>query len=455
MKIFHLFLALLFISSSFIIASPADVNLFVYSYLLDNETFTKTPFNLSDGEYYIVNIPEPSFIVSASDGKVRMLTEKQEIQNALVGYYATLGITQEDLKVEQEYKNELLKLVDLYNATREKEYECRAYIGIDRFECVDYETCWRACYTPVCQQMKIGAGRKFLDLIWDFSNLTNSIDSNLSAFKQKLSSLSQLTSLDELDELLKLIRNMKNNSVAINNNEIFNPMAMGFCHLVSYNLTYLTEAEIGVLTKRDRVEPLLTLQETVDELHNRTLQRIQLKAQLVIDKLCSSLTANNSEQVRLFKLDTLNTSKMNQIIASLEEAGKLAGCNSMNETQIQAAQLSFLSLLNESRKYKEELGEVVNLKEEVKSSLSRMQGDFLLYFKLGEFNSKMNEIEMKIDFAESGQLPSIKSQLVQLKREMEEASGNKPISFLVGFLSSPIFLICVVLVVIYIIYKKR
>ncbi|MEM3555973.1 MAG: hypothetical protein QXF56_04615 [Candidatus Micrarchaeia archaeon] len=450
MKAFHL-LAFLLLFSIYVKAGVGDVNLFVYDYLNENETFTKTPFNLTDGEYYIINITgEPCFLVSIPhDGEVRMLTEREEIKNALLGYYETLGITSEDLKIDETYKNQLIQLVESYNSTRDNEYECRTYIGIDRFECVDYDTCWRACYTPVCQQVKIGAGKKFLDLIWDFSNLTFSIDSNISAFEEKLSSLSQLKNLSEVDELVQLIRNMKNKSIAVNNNEIFNPMAMGFCHVVDYNLTHLTQAEILLLTKRERVAPLLTVEETADELYKSTLERVQLKAQLIIDKLCSSLSANNSQLVYSFKMKVsgLNTSKMNEKVASLEQKGKLEGCSEMNETQIEAAELAFLTFLNETQNYRQELAEVINLRNEVSSSLSLMQGDFLLYFKLGEFDYRLNELDGKIDFAETSQLPNIKEKLLQLKEEMEEAENNKLLSFVTGFVASPFVLIVVILAI--------
>lgn len=450
-------LVILLLSSCCAAASATEVNFFVHDYLSESETFTKTTFNTTEGEYYIINITgTPSFILFLpSDGSIKMLVEKEEIRDALIKYYATLGLTHDNLKLNETYKNTLLSLIDEYNKTREKEYECRAYIGIDRFECIDYETCWRACYTPVCQQMKIGAGKTFLELLWDFSNLTSSIDSNLSAFNQTLSSLSELTSLGELDELITFVDNIKNSSVRINNNDLFNPMAMGFCQVVGYNLTYLTYAKINLLAYREMVAPLLTLEEAAEEIHNRTLERVSLKEQLIKERLCSSLTANNSLLLSSLRANpVLNTSKGREKLSSLEKAGALEGCSGMGEAQLQESEQRFLNLLNETQEYAGRLQEVVSLKRDVDSILLEIRGDPLLYFQATRFSSELDEIENRIQVAELTQLPGIASRLVQLKGEMQEVATNRVVSFISGLVTSPFILLIFILFVLWRKFRK-
>jgi hypothetical protein len=459
MKVLYSLVAIAILCSSSLAASATDVNLFVSNYLGENETFTKTPFNLSDAQYYIINISEPSFLLRVpSNGSITMITDKTDIRNALTAYYASQGITKEELKLNQSYVDELLSLVDAYNKTREKEFECKTYIGIDRFPCVDLDTCWRACYTPICQQIKIGAGRPFLELIWSFSNLSSYIDSNISTFKEKLASTTEFTSPGQFDELTLSIENMKNDSIAIDKSDMFNPLALGFCHSVDYNLTYLTQAEIKLLTKRDEIMPLITVDDTADRIYNNTMQRISLKSQFGIQKLCSSLLSNNSKEFSLIKanLSKLNTSGMTEKLNELEDASRLSGCSKMDEIQIRAAQMNYSSLSNQAVEYANKLEGVVKLKDEVSSSLAGMQGDILLSFNLGGLNSKLSDISARIDPAGTSQLQDLESQLLGLKTEVSDANNNKFLLFISGIITSPLFVISVVLVlVIFLITKPK
>ncbi|QLJ52415.1 MAG: hypothetical protein Sv326_0240 [Candidatus Fermentimicrarchaeum limneticum] len=449
MKISHLLLAILFFSSVYTAATATDVNLFVYDYLGENETFTKISFNLTDGEYYIVSInEEPSFIVrSALNGSVSMITDREGILDALTGYYATQGITYDNFKVNQTEVDELLSFIDSYNRTRGKEFECKTYIGIDRFECIDLETCWRACYTPICQQLKIGAGKPFLELLWAFSNSSSYIDSNLSAFNEKAASLSELNSTQQIDGLILLVDNMKDNSVMINNLDLFNPMALGFCKMVNYNLTYLTDAKIKLLTRMESILPLLNLEDETDSMHNRTTERLSLKTQLKIDRICNEHVSNNSKQALSIKARflVLNTTKMKDKLNSLEEAGRIAGCSNMSEAQITEAEAHFLSLSQQVEEYGGKLEDVVLTKGEVGSVLAGMQGDVLLYFKAGELNSEFSEISKGIDSADLSDLSSLEARLIQLEKEAEDANNNKAAVFLTGFFTSPSVVILVVL----------
>jgi hypothetical protein len=320
--------ALLILSSFLFGAGTSDVNLFVSHYLNQNETFIKIPFSLFGTQYYIINISQPSFMLRVlPNGSIEMLTDKPAIRDALLNYYALQGITMDELKLNQSYTDELISLVDSYNITREKEFECKAYIGLDRYPCVDVDTCFRACYTPVCTSMKLGMGRPFLDLMESFSNLSSYIDSNITEFRKKVASTSEFNSTQQIDDLVVLLDNIKSDSIAINNNDIFNPMTLSFCYPVDYNLTYLTQAETNILTKRDQILPILTLDDATYALYRNTMQRISLGAQSR-DELCSDLISNNSAGVSSIKarFSNLSTSGMVSELHELEVAGNLEGC---------------------------------------------------------------------------------------------------------------------------------
>ena len=443
---------LLFLSLSVFASAVgvSDVNLLASSYLNESEMFAKTSFNLSDGQYFIISIGnEQSFILAIpNNGSLAMITSKEGIRNALIGYYATTGTSKEDLKINKTYSDEMLSLIDSYNKSRAKEFESKTYIGIDRFPCVDLETCWRACYTPVCQQMKIGAGKTFLELLWAFANSSSYIDSNISVFNEKVSSLSEFSSLQQIDELVLLVDNMRNNSITINNNDLLNPSALGFCPLINYNLSYLTSAKIKLLTTRDKVLPLLTVDETTDKIFNNTLERISMKSQLKIDKLCSNLISSNSHELSSIKanLSSLNTSKVKEKIDQLEKLMRLEGCSKMTEAQIQSAQAQVSNFTNDLNEYAKKLREVLSIKIEAGSAIAGMQGDIMLSSKFGELNSRFNDLTSGIDSAELSQLPDLESQLLGLTGEVESANNNKLALFISSIVTSPFAVILVVLV---------
>ncbi len=206
--------------------------------------------------------------------------QEEKIGNDLYnarGYTSYYTLTPEDLKINQTYIDDILSLIDSYNKSRAKEFDCKSTIGIDRFPCFDLDSCWKACYTPVCQQVKTGSGKPFLDMIQELYNLSLNIDSNISAFTDKLNSTSEFNSLGQFDELDTLIGNIENNSMGINKDQLFDTNFMGFCYPVDYNLTYLEQARMKLADKRGRIYPLLVRGNVTNEKINISSDGIVLQ----------------------------------------------------------------------------------------------------------------------------------------------------------------------------------
>jgi hypothetical protein len=445
--VYTLFILLIFLSSSLAVGSR-DLDFFIFDYLRENETFTKVPFNLSDGEYYIISVEEPTFLIHVlPKGDIEMVSEKESIKKSLIGYYALQGITMEELKLNKTYSEELLSLVDSFNKSRKGEYECRRLTGTDRFPCVDLETCWRACYTPICQQLKIGAGRPFLELIWAFSNSSIYIDSNYTAFKEKISSISEWESKQQVDDLIFFVDSMKNDSVKIGDNDLLNPLAIGFCPAQDSDISYLVQARIKLLKTKGRIAPLVTLDETAEKILNNTSSRMK---GLPKKQRCSSMVSRNTLEFSSVKneFSTFSSKKMSDKLAELEKLAGVEGCEKMTESQLYSAQKNFSNLSQNVEEYGWKLKEVSAKKNETSYALSKIQGDILLFYQVAGFNSKLNELNSKIDSAELEQLPAIESQLDELKTQIENSGETK----------YSIFILCMALAVIImigIIYTKR
>jgi hypothetical protein len=270
----------------------SQVQLYVSSYLSAGETYQITPFSLSGGEYYIVNVSNvPSLILyTPLNGSLSTLDSKQGIENALVGYYASQGVYN-DTRLDETDVQELLYLLDSYNGTRGEEFDCKTYIGLDRFPCVDLDSCWRACYTPVCQDVKLGGGDSFLDLIWAFANSSSYVDSNLSALVDAVAPGPDLNTPSKVDSLIALVDNIETNSLLMEGNGLFNESVVGFCNPLDYNLTYLDQAKV-ILDKKYMVFQLRAVDGTASEILSITNQRISLRNQIIESNSSQSMNAS-------------------------------------------------------------------------------------------------------------------------------------------------------------------
>lgn len=280
--------------------SMSQVKLYLSSYLTVNETYQMTAFNLPDGEYYIINLNNtPSLILYAPlNGSLSTLDSEAEIKNALVGYYASQGVTNETELNENDVKG-LLYLIDSYNKTRGSELDCRKLIGLDRFSCVDRDTCWRACYTPVCRQMLSNGGEEFIRDIWAFSNSSSYVDSNLSALYDVVTVYPDLNTPGKVDKLITLVNTSEKDSVLMGENNIFNMSSVGFCSPLNYNLSYLDQAR-AILDKKYLVFQLRAADETGYEILGRTNQRISLRNEMI-----ESSSGINASQYNPFEVGEL------------------------------------------------------------------------------------------------------------------------------------------------------
>ena len=294
MKVLYLAFAFLILCTFSTGANTSKLGSYISGFLIGNETYKITTFNLSDGYYHIININNtPSLLLRTTlNGSIEIVANRDEIKNALVGYYASQGVSNDSKMNESDFE-ELLYLIDSYNKTRAKEFECKTYIGIDRFPCVDLDSCWRACTTPVCRGAKNFGGPDFIKLIWEFSNSSSHIDSNMSLLRGRIVSRQDLYASGKLEELIASVDNINNDSVSIEENDLFNSSILGFCDSFQYNLTYLTHAR-DILSKRYMVLQLHVADETSDEILNTTKQRISLR---------NPPTENKSNQSAVIKIN--------------------------------------------------------------------------------------------------------------------------------------------------------
>lgn len=344
----HFLLALLLLSLS-LSADEVSVNSFVNSCLSENETFTKEAFEFNGSAHYIVSIEGGGRMIVADGASPRALTRNAEINSALAAYYGSRNISRAQLLPSEEELAGLEADVGAFNRSRGRELECKSYIGIDRFDCYDQESCWRACYTPVCQTMKVGSGKPFLDLILSFNRNSSAINANLSAFNRSIGWMRDgLEDLKPVDRALAAVRGMRNASNAISSNSLFDRNALGFCKPPQYNSSALIDAEVRLVRMRGRLLPLFSQGEEAAEISDGTALRLERMERGLLLSECNSFETNSSQVLELVRADLreplgfVSYPELKGEMAELESLSSL-NCSGVSRSRLTEAMASFES----------------------------------------------------------------------------------------------------------------
>ena len=290
-------LSLILLLSAYTILASADssaVNAAVAGYLGSGETFTKTLHVIGGNDYYFVSFNGTESMVFASDGGARLIQNKTELTELLAAELADKNITVALYYPNQTEKDQLWAYVLAFNNSRTRENDCEQIIGIDRFPCIDLETCWRACYTPACQTMKIGSGEFFLGHLMRWYSNKTQIDENVEEFHETLSTLPTDTNgfVQGIESLQANIQAIRDSAISIESNTIQLKEGIGFCYPANFQYSGLINASARLAMKRNALLPLFTLDESASLLYNRTQERIALRNTNMAKPACLDAKAN-------------------------------------------------------------------------------------------------------------------------------------------------------------------
>ncbi|MFH0817790.1 MAG: hypothetical protein V1909_04105, partial [Candidatus Micrarchaeota archaeon] len=157
-------------------AGPHDVEIskFMKYCLLENESFSKERLGLTNN--YIVSIGkfevglgstytvQDSILINVNESNssdILISNSSVAIQGALSDKYTAMNITFDSLYPSSFEMGEILAMVMRFNDSREpNEGKCKLWIGTDtpEFDCDDRESCFRACHTPMSNQVAAGVG---------------------------------------------------------------------------------------------------------------------------------------------------------------------------------------------------------------------------------------------------------------------------------------------------------
>ncbi len=200
------------------------------------------------------------------------LTDIHNIEGALADYYLSQGhspnLTFSDVHAG------IASVSDDYEKGEDK---CRILTGTDRTECIDFDTCQKACYsvTSFCRPIALGVGRAFINEIWAFENnsiLLGTVYLNESvAHAALLDGITQEEAAAYLDSLVAINRA----ATQASNSALYD--AYSYCFEPDYALPVITNMQLYAQKAYAKAKPFFTLAQSAQLVRQRTLDALERK----------------------------------------------------------------------------------------------------------------------------------------------------------------------------------
>ena len=103
------------------------------------------------------------------------ITGLEALKAPLYSYYLAQGYSPDAV---QQLSAVHAGIDSIRSARKPGEGKCRTLLGTDRLPCDSFQDCLQACYsvTSFCQPVALGAGRDFVDVMWQFENDSKLLD---------------------------------------------------------------------------------------------------------------------------------------------------------------------------------------------------------------------------------------------------------------------------------------
>ncbi|MEM3030498.1 MAG: hypothetical protein QXH27_02075 [Candidatus Micrarchaeia archaeon] len=289
-------------------AQARGVQEFVFDFRLENESFSIVELPDASGVYF-VGIGGRLVLVEEKEGGYSVLAEPEKIFPLLVAYQEFFGAKLEGAFPRKSELASVRALVLAFNASREPmESKCMRESGLDKFPCFDRESCFKACYTPLCKPLALGFGWPFVENLSRWKNATEALDANASAFFRLFDPLASapdvptareatLARVEELEaalpEAIALVRGMGASAGEIAANPIFDEYVYSFCDPIQFDWSSLLAAKRAAENFTARLAPLAALANASRETSAEGRER----ARIAFERAQARACANFSERV--------------------------------------------------------------------------------------------------------------------------------------------------------------
>ena len=208
----------------------------------DNMSYSLVSFTHENQTYQAIMVQQQIYAILAPGMREYLfepITGLEALKAPLYSYYLSQGYSPDAV---QQLSDVHAGIDSIRNARKPGEKKCRTLLGTDRLPCDSFQDCLQACYsvTSFCQPVALGAGRDFVDVMWQFENDSKLLDqayANESAAYNQISA-SQSGPADYLYSLEQINRI----STRASANQLF--YGYSYCFQPDYSMQQLTNLQL-------------------------------------------------------------------------------------------------------------------------------------------------------------------------------------------------------------------
>jgi len=286
-------LFLLLTAPSFIHAAPPAYPFPFFVPQNASYSLTKFPHENQTAQALIVNGNTLYSIFmpkTAHSTSIEPLTDKGEIASALRNYYSFFGYSEDAVK---SFSSVHEGIVATAKSSDAGEGRCRILLGTDRHECIDFDSCQKACYsvTSFCQVVALGSGQPFINIIWQFENDSRSLDEAYAREQSAYGAFEGKTSANASTDYLLALQNLNVAATRAASSPLYYDYS--YCFQPEYNLSEITSLQLAAQRAYKNASHFYLIPVYSEKVLNTTLAGLARKAKYDVEPLPSSISSSS------------------------------------------------------------------------------------------------------------------------------------------------------------------
>jgi len=274
-------LAILFLSAFSYAQNQSEVTALAVQLMPQNASFTINNFTyLGSTSYSIIsnNSIQGFLLPSIFFNQPSLELDRDGIAKALHAYYLSQGYSPQALTQLSGVHAGLQSIKDLH---RRGEAKCRVLLGTDRNPCYDFDTCQKACYsvTSFCLQVALGAGRPFVNTVWEFENNSRTLTNSYEIEQQAYAKLVENGTEWNTRVYLSSIESINKAATRASQSPLYD--AYSYCFSPDYSLPVITNLQLWAQTYYQNASRFYTIYADADAVQQRSREALARRDELL------------------------------------------------------------------------------------------------------------------------------------------------------------------------------
>lgn len=223
---------------------------------------------ISDGNVYAIFLPG---ILGHE-----LTADNARIEAALSDYYKSLGLSPDSV---DQFEAVHFGITELNDTHEEGAAKCRILLGTDTRECFDFDSCQKACYavTSFCQPVALGAGREFINLIWEFENATAALEDAYDEEEAFFALFNKSKTRENMAAYLLSLERINRVAGAASQSRLYTDYS--YCFEPDYSLPEITSLQLSAQRLYNSASPFFSISAEAKKIRDRTLEGLQKASQ--------------------------------------------------------------------------------------------------------------------------------------------------------------------------------